>query len=222
MIRFGAFAILLALPVVPAVAQTQDHAPVGLPSSAKMTKDDAKGESWSYIKPDLDLRKYGKVIVDQTAVYRGADAQFSSVTPENRTKFAGIVTEELRNELAQSFPIVTKADANTLRIRVTLLGVKETTGGVATATRVMPMGLATNAVKSIAGKKGSFTGSVLYAVEVFDGPSGELLVGGVRRRSPDALDIPATLSTSDTVRAVARDFAENVRKKLEKATGRSK
>jgi len=75
-------------------------------------------------------------------------------------------------------------------------------------------------VKSIAGKPGRMTGSILYAAELTDGTSNELQVAAVRRRSPDALDIPATLSTSDTVKAVARDLAEDLRKKLASAAGR--
>ena len=56
-------------------------------------------------------------------------------------------------------------------------------------------------------------------MEVFDGQTGELLLAAVRRRSPDALDVPATLSTTDTVKAVARELADGARKRLEALTG---
>ena len=202
----------------PAIAQTRDHAPVGLPGANLMTQDKEGSESWTYVNPATYFSKYRTVIVEPTTVYNGPDAQFDGIAPADRTKFAAILTDALRSELGKSFPAPAKAQADTLRVRVSLLGAKRTTGGVATATRVTPMGFGLSAAKSLMGKGGTLTGSVLFAVEVFDGQSGDLLLTAVRRRTPDPLDIPATLSTADTVKAVARDFAENARKKLENMT----
>jgi hypothetical protein len=111
-----------------------------------------------------------------------------------------------------------KPQADTLRLKVTILGAQKTQGGLATATRVTPLGFATSALKSAIGKKGSYTGSVLYAVELTDARTNELLIAAVRRRTPDPLDVPATLSTTDTVKAVAREFADGARRRLEELT----
>ena len=204
----------------PARAQTEDHAPVGLQSATKMAQDKAGTESWTYAQPKSAFAKYRTVIVENTVVYNGPDSQFDgSINAADRQKFAGLVTSELRSELAKSFPTPARAQADTLRIKVTLLGAEKTTGGVATATRVTPLGFATSAVKSALGKKGSFTGSLLYAVEVFDARTNELMIAAVRRRTPDPLDVPATLGTEETVKAVAREFADGARKRLEDLTG---
>ena len=122
-------------------------------------------------------------------------------------------------DVPKSFPTPAKPQADTLRIQVTLLGGQKTKGGVATATRVTPIGIGLSAVKSALGKQGTFTGSLLYAVEVYDAQTNELLLAAVRRRTPDPLDVPATLSTTDTVKAVAREFADGARKRLEQLTG---
>ena len=71
----------------------------------------------------------------------------------------------------------------------------------------------------VMGKTGTFTGSLLYAVELYDARSNELLLAAVRRRTPDPLDVPATLSTTDTVKAIAREFADGARKRLQELTG---
>jgi hypothetical protein len=88
-------------------------------------------------------------------------------------------------------------------------------GAASTASAI---GLATSAVKSALGKKGSFRGSVRFAIELHDGRTNELVLAAVRRRTPDGLDVPASLSTTDTVKAVARDLAGNARKRLEELT----
>jgi hypothetical protein len=151
-------------------------------------------------------------------VYHGPDAQFDGIEPADRSKFAAIITDELRSELAKTFPTPARPQADTLRVKVTVLGATKTVGGLATATRVTPLGFATSALKSAVGRKGSFTGSVLYSVELYDARTNELLLAAVRRRTPDPLDVPATLSTTDTVKAVAREFADGARKRLEQLT----
>lgn len=209
---------LLAI-AAPLSAQTRDHAPVNLPSANVMTQDKPGTESWTYAQPRSVFSKYRTLIVEPTQVYRGPDAQFEGIEPADRTKFAAIITDELRAEMAKSFPAPAKPQADTMRLRVSLLGAQKTTGGIATATRVTPFGFATSAVKSALGKQGTLTGSLLYSVELYDARTNELLLAAVRRRTPDPLDVPATLSTTDTVKSVAREFADGARKRLVDLTG---
>lgn len=224
MTQFGCLMRQLALPAcllmlaAPASAQTRDHAPTSLRSATKMSQDAPGSESWTYVVPRDRFLKYRTVIVEPTVVYQGPDAQFEGINPADRAKFAAIFTDELRSELGKTFPAAAKPQADTVRIKVTILGAQKTKGGLATATRVTPLGFATSAVKSALGKKGTFTGSVLYAVELYDGRTNELMLAAVRRRTPDPLDVPATLSTTDTVKAIAREFADGARKRLEELT----
>ena len=217
LLRLAIPMIVLAT-AVPASAQTRDNAPVSLRSSSKMTQDRPGSESWTYAQPATVFLKYRTVIIDPVLVYRGPDAQFEGVEQADRQRFADLMTNELRSEIAKSFPAPAKPQANTMRIKVTLLGAQKTRGGIATATRVTPLGFATSALKSVRGKQGSLTGSVLYAVEVYDGRTNDLLLAAVRRRTPDPLDVPATLSTTNTIKSVARDFANAARRRLEDLT----
>jgi len=205
--------------VAPAVAQTRDHAPVSLKSSSRMTQDKANSENWTYVQPRNVFTKYRTVIVDPAVVYQGPDAQFEGIDSADRYKAASVITNELRQELAKTFPSPASPQADTLRLKVTILGATKTKGGIATATRVTPVGFGLSALKSALGKPGTFTGSVLFAVELHDGRTGELLLAAVRRRTPDPLDVPATISQDETIKAVAREFADGARKRLENLTG---
>lgn len=215
----GALGAALVVGSSPAIAQTEDHAPVALKSSSKMAQDKSGSESWTYAQPRQVFGKYRTLIVDNTAVYNGPDAQFDGIDAADRAKFAGIVTDQLRSELSKSFPNPARVQPDTLRLKVTLLGAEKTKGGLATATRVTPMGFGLSALKSAVGKGGSFTGSVLFAVELYDARTNELLLAAVRRRHPDPLDVPATLGTEETVKAVAREFADGARDRLKDLTG---
>ena len=214
--RLAFLALLLAGLPAAAAAQTHDRPPVGISSSARMTHD--RGESWTYVRPGLNLSDYRNIIVEPTRVYDGPDAQFEDVDADDRRRYANIVTERMRTELAGR--LATRPGPGTARLRLTLIGMDDTTGGVATATRVTPLGMVSNAVRSVTGREGRLTGSMLFALELFDSRSGVVQVAAVRRRSPDALDIPATLSTTDTVRAIARELAEDVRQRLDRGSPR--
>jgi hypothetical protein len=213
-IILSAGTVLLATP--PALAQTKDHAPTALSSSKNMAQDKRDSESWTYVNPAANFTKYRGVIVDPTTVYNGPDAQFDKMDGAEREKYAAIMTDALRKELGEAFPMV--ADADNLRVHVTLLGGQKTKGGIATATRVTTFGFAASALKSAMGKPGTFSGSLLFAVEAYDAKTGELLLAAVRRRTPDPLDIPSTLSTTDTVKAIARDFANAAHKRIDNLT----
>jgi hypothetical protein len=204
---------------VPAAAQTKDHAPTALPSAGLMTQDKPGTENWTYAQPRSVFTKYRTLIVDPATVYQGPDAQFDNVDPADRYKAAAVITDALRQELVKSFPSPARPQADTMRLKVSILGATKTKGGIATATRVTPMGFGLSALKSALGKPGTFTGSVLFAVELYDARTNELLLAAVRRRTPDPLVVPATISQEETIKAVAREFADGARKRLEELTG---
>uniref|UniRef100_UPI000CDB5851 DUF3313 family protein n=1 Tax=Novosphingobium sp. HII-3 TaxID=2075565 RepID=UPI000CDB5851 len=131
----------------PALAQTNDNAPEALSSAPELKHD--KKESWTYIKPGLNLAGVTAMQIEPTAVYRGADAQFHDVSEADREKYAVIMTEALQEQMGKSFQLITRPTANAIRLKLTLIGASKTTGGLATVSSVLPIGLLTNAVKSV-------------------------------------------------------------------------
>src|SRR5829696_10490658 len=103
-VRRYAMAAIALLMAVPAAAQTKDNAPVALPSARMMAQDKAGTESWTYAQPTSVFTKYRTVIVDPATVYQGPDAQFDGVDPADRQRYAATITDELRRELAKTFP----------------------------------------------------------------------------------------------------------------------
>lgn len=201
------------------VAQT----PTQLQSSAQLTEDPGKNDSWSYRNPEASFTKYKRFIIEPTVVYTDPTAKWGSTTPEQRQKFATKMTDALREEISKSYGVAEQPGPDVAKMRLTLLGVNPVDDGqgvAATVSKVTPIGLALNGVKSLAGKKGSFAGSVQVAFELLDSQTETLQFAAVRRRSPNALDIGAGMTTENTVKAVADDIAEAIRKGLDKANGR--
>ena len=215
LVRATLFAALLLGTPAAILAQ----APSSLSSASKLTPD-AKSDSWTYRNPNASLGAYQSFIIQPTAVYSDPTAQWDGTTPDQRQKYAAYMTQALRDAVGTGYQIVDKPGPGVATLRLTLLGVQKTVGGVATVSRVTPMGFALNGIQSLRGKKGSMTGSVQVALEVTDSRNDALVFAAVRKRSPDALDIESTLSTEKTVEAVADDIAKAVRKGLDKANGR--
>ena len=105
-----------------------------------MAQDKANTESWTYAQPVSVFAKYRTVIVDPTTVYQGPDAQFDGVDPADRQKYARTSPTNSGGD-GQEFPSPARPQADTLRLRVTILGARKTKGGIATATRVTPWAL---------------------------------------------------------------------------------
>jgi hypothetical protein len=213
-------ATLIAALLLGSPAAILAQAPSSLSSATQLSPDYGKADSWTYHNPSASLGQYQKFIVQPTTVYSNPAAQWGGTTPDQRQKFADYMTTALRDEVGTTYQIVDKPGPGVATLRLTLLGVEKTIGGVATVSRATPMGFALNGIQSLRGKKGSMTGSAQVALEVTDSSSGELLFAAVRKRSPDALDIESTLSTEKTVEAVADDVAKAIRKGIDRANGR--
>src|SRR5688500_2880107 len=68
--------LLIAVSMTASPGLAQEDAPAGLASSEQMTQD--RGESWTFVKPGLDLKSVTGVVIEPAVVFSGAgsEAQF--------------------------------------------------------------------------------------------------------------------------------------------------
>jgi hypothetical protein len=189
--------------------------PANIPSAGVVQPDPTLEGRLSYFRPDTDFHKYTKIIIDPVQIYGGTDTSWGGTSPEDRQTIANYMGRQFTQVLDRNFPHGAPGP-QTMRIRMTLVGVGENVPGAATASRLVPVGLVTNIVNSGAGNPGSFSGSVTYAIEVYDSASGQLLAAAVNKRFPDALNIVATLSTIDAAEAGIDDGATQLAKSIER------
>lgn len=193
-----------------------NQAPTGLQASRNLASDSAVPGGWLYRNPQANFAKYRRIMVENVIIYSGPEARFEEIEPADRTRYAQLVGATFHEVLAKKYQFAGTPAADVLRIRVTLIGVDTTVGGVATLTRVLPVGLAVNAVRGAAGSGGTMTGGIDLAVEIFDSTSNELLAGAVRKIEPATFDFEATLSTTDTVKVCAEEAATKLREALDR------
>lgn len=102
-----------------------------------------------------------------------------------------------------------------MRIRLTLTGAKKNTPVLGTLSRVDIAGGLYNGVQAVRGREGSMTGSVIYAVELYDAASNKLLAAYVTKQYPNALNIASSVRPLDAAKAGiekgAESFADQLR-----------
>ncbi|QPF86230.1 DUF3313 domain-containing protein [Bradyrhizobium genosp. L] len=166
-------------------------------SSSYMAPDpsDTTGRVPYRYDAQVDWRSYNKAILDPVVVYRGRDQQFGDMSDGDKAELAAHMQSSFMTRLATRFTMVNSRGPNTLRVRLTLTGAVATTPVLGTLSRFDMAGAVYNGVQAARGGEGMMTGSVIYAVEIFDAPSSRLLSAYVSKQFPDAYDIKASIGS---------------------------
>ena len=140
-----------------------------------------------------DWKHYSRVLFDPVTIYRGPDNQFEKVSEEGKQELASYMQAEFAQALQEKFSTSRMPGPGTLRIALTLTGAKPTTQFIGTFTKFDLGGGPYNVVQSIRGKEGLMSGSVSYAVEVYDSQTNELLAAYVAKQYPSAMNVKSSI-----------------------------
>lgn len=180
-----------------ACAGVQPVAYSGLSSTSQMTKNRASDSNkvpYQYTAPVVWSR-YTKVTVDPVAVYQGSDNQFGDMKAEDKAALAEYMQKTFSEALSKRFDVTTQTVPDSLRVKLTLTGAETTTPFVGQFTHFDIGGNVYNGVQAIFGGKAAFSGSVSYAVEVYDGTNGRLLKAYVSKQYPNAMNMAAAFGS---------------------------
>lgn len=188
-----------------------------LPSASYLRPHDgSRGDRMPYsYKSEVDWTRYRAALIEPVSIYRGPDAQFEDVPEQDKRMLADYMQQEFGNAIGQRWQRATTAESDSLRVRITLTGAKPSKRVLGTFMKVDIGGGSYNAVQAARGKEGAFSGSVSYAVEIFDAQSNRLLAAYVEKQYPSAMNIKASLGAYDAAKAGIRKGAEQLVKGME-------
>jgi Protein of unknown function (DUF3313) len=155
--------------------------------------DDASGNVPYRYATGVDWRTYTAVILDPVAIYRAPDQQFGGMSERDKGELARYMQAKFSEKLHSRFALASNPAPNTLRVRLTLTGAATNTPVLGTLSRFDLAGGLYNGVQAVRGGEGLLTGSVIYAVEIYDAPTNRLLAALVTKQYPGALNIPASV-----------------------------
>ncbi len=169
----------------------------GLASAPQLqpnSQDETSRTPYRY-KGQVDWRSYNKIIVDPVSIYNGSDNQFVKMAENDKSLLASYMREQFTEKLRTRFAIASIPGPATLRLHLTLTGAKTTTPVLGPFSHIDLGGGAYNAVQAARGREGSMTGSVNYAVELYDAMSNRLLLAYVTKQYPNAMNVGASFSS---------------------------
>lgn len=194
--------VCVAILTLAACAGVQPVAYTSLASSAQLKENrdkDAAQTPFRYAAPVVWSR-YSQVIVDPVAVYRGGDNQFGDLSDADKDVLAAYMKKSFDETLSKRFDLVTQPSPAALLVKLTLTGAERTTAVIGQAMHFDIAGNLYNGVQAVRGGKGAFSGSVSYAVEVYDSSTGRLLRAYVTKQYPNAMNLPAAFGSLSAAR----------------------
>ncbi|MEO6856420.1 MAG: DUF3313 domain-containing protein [Rhodoferax sp.] len=188
-----------ALLLVTACSSTRPVPYAGIASSQQLRLNkDAKSDRvpYQYASP-VRWGDYSNFILDGVAIYNGNDSQFEDVSAEEKELLAQYMEVRFQKALESKWRVINAPASKTIRVKVTLTGAKSNTRFLTTFLRFDIGGGPYNAVQAARDEEGLLTGSVSYAVEIYDVSSNRLLTAYVAKQFPNAWNIQATLGRLD-------------------------
>nr|WP_049768209.1 DUF3313 domain-containing protein [Methylocella silvestris] len=166
-------------------------------SSPQLTanRSDASGRVPYRYSAGADWRAYNKIIIEPVVLYRGRDHQFGDMSEKDKESLANYMQTRFTEKLGSRFALAGARAPNTLRIRLTLTGAATSTPVLATLSRFDVAGAVYNGVQTARGGEGLMTGSVMYAVEIFDASTSRLLSAYVSKQYPSPYDVMASMGS---------------------------
>jgi hypothetical protein len=165
-----------------------------LDSTARMqpnAANDKNHQPYVYAAPDTDWSRYTAATIDLVVIYRGNDQQFGQVSQAERQTLAAYMQQRFAKALQTKYVLATTSMPNELRVHATLTGAKTDVPVLSTVAKVVPVGAVIHTVESAADKPDAFSGSVSYAIEIYDASSGRLLRAYESRQYPAAENVVA-------------------------------
>lgn len=183
------------------------------------SRDDSS-EALIYIKPDLDLARYERVILDPVAVALDPEASSRAVNPAELMALSGYLHDALRIALRDAYPVVEEPGEGVLRLRVAITDVIPTKPVRNTmGTLLVPARVASAAKRRITGTD-LFVGEVAIEAELVDSQTNERLMALVDRKAGDKFSLKQGTTTWGHVTKALREWAVAFRLTLDRAHGR--
>jgi hypothetical protein len=141
--------------------------------------------------------RYHQVLLDQVELYHGADNQFGAMSNADKAELAAFMRAAFSDALKTRFVEGTASGPNALRVHLVLTGAQSSVPVIATVSKLLPVALLVNTVQTVRDKPAAFSGSVSYAVEIYDAASNKLLRAYVAEQYPKAENVLASFGTLD-------------------------
>lgn len=192
-----------------------DHAPHSafIEGKVDLSPVTDKQGAFRYIKPDVDLKKYNKIIIEPIEVWLHPQSEYKGIEPDTVKAMADSFAQILVNELEPEYDMVGHAGNDTLVVRLAIMGLK-TKKRKRGLLGYIPVALVVSALNTDALERVSLIDAGIE-VEVLDSVTGERLAALVDTgiRTPQSEHAGKKLTWQD-IEEILRFYAKRFKAQL--------
>jgi len=135
-----------------------------------------------YRKPGVNWAKYDKIMLDPVTLWRGKGSHLNGVSPADAQHMANYFYQLMYHNFTLNYQIVTKPEANTLRISVAIVKLEEGHVALETFSTIIPQAKGITKLANLVTGKAPLVGKASVEAKVTDAQTGTLLAAGVDER----------------------------------------
>jgi len=131
-----------------------------------------------WVKPGVDLAKYKKVMVDYVVFALAEDSEYKAVSGDEMKALGDAASLALVNAIKKKDPVVAEPGPDVWRLRMAIVGLKQSNPVISGITTVIPIGLGISVVKKGAAGAWSGAGATQAEAMILDSLTNEVLAVG--------------------------------------------
>ncbi len=163
--------------------QARKARPSGFLGDYTQLKPAAEGEALLvYVNPQVDFRRYDKILLDPVRVYAGKDSKIAKIPREDLQTLVNYLDASMREHLKADYTFVSQPGPGVMRLQIALTEAKGAVVALDLLSSVTPPGIALSALKQVATGTPTATGSVGGECQALDSLSKVRLFAAVDAR----------------------------------------
>lgn len=120
-------------------------------------KEYARAAKLRWSKPGVDHTKYKKFMVDYVVFALADDSEYRGINGDEMKKLGDAASLAFVNAIKETYPVVSEPGPDVARLKVAIVGLKQSRPALSAVTTVIPVGLGISLVKK--GATDAWTGS---------------------------------------------------------------
>jgi hypothetical protein len=131
-----------------------------------------------WLKPGVDFAKYKKVMVDYVVFALAEDSEYKAISGDEMKQLGDAASLALVNAIKKRDPVVAEPGPDVWRLRMAIVGLKQSNPVISGITTVIPVGLGLSIIKKGAAGAWSGAGATRAEAMLLDSLTNEVLAVG--------------------------------------------
>jgi len=136
------------------------------------------GAKMRWVNPGVDHTKYNKFMVDYVVLALADDSEYKGINGDEMKKLGDAASLALVNALKEKYSVVSEPGPDVARLKLAIVGLKQSRPALSAVTTVIPVGLGISLVKKGATDAWTGSGATRAEVLVLDSMTNEVIGAG--------------------------------------------